>query len=146
MEGFAVTVSAETRLFLLSVLLGLPLGILLDAFRLLRALIPHCWLPVLLEDALYAFTFVFLLECCAMTFAGGSVRYYYALGAAVGLLLYLMTLGVLTGRLIAQVRRMRSGIHRRFRACVQRIAHKIRLLFMKLHKNMRGEKKLSEKA
>ncbi len=146
MEGYSVTVAAETRLFLMSVLLGLPLGLLLDAFRLMRALLPHPRLVVLLEDLVYAFAFVFLLECSAMTLAGGALRYYYALGAALGLLLYLMTIGAVTGRLMRQIRRTRRTVLGRMRRGVERITKKIRFLFMKHHKNVHSTKKLSERA
>lgn len=112
LTGHIPAVSEQAALFLLSIALGLPAGILLDAMRLLRVLIPHCAAAVFLEDALYVFCLMLLHQCFTVMFMHGSLRFYPLLGTLLGLALYLLTAGTVTGRLLRQLRRLRTRCSR----------------------------------
>ncbi|MCR5307257.1 MAG: hypothetical protein K6E36_12280 [Oscillospiraceae bacterium] len=132
LTGQIAAVSEEARMFLLSVLLGLPAGLLLDALRLLRALIPHGAAAVFFEDALYVFSLMLMLQCAALMFLQGSLRLYCALGMLLGLALYLLTAGAVTGRLLRSLRRASAVIRRRIRQKAARF-------FVRKSENQRGE-------
>ncbi len=104
MPDFSISVSQEARLFLMSCLLGIPIGMLLDGFRLLRALLPHHKLTVFLEDALLAFSACLLLQFYASAFARSDLRYYFAVGALLGLCLWVLTVGAVWMRMLTRVR------------------------------------------
>ena len=95
---YILTIRAQTVIFLGSCLLGIGLGVLLDGFRLLRILIPHSALAVLLEDAVYAAACAVLLQCYAVSFGSGRLELWMPFGAMLGLLLYLLTFGMLLMR------------------------------------------------
>lgn len=111
-DGFSLTVAQETRLFLGSCLLGLPLGILLDCLRLLRAVLPHHTVTVFIEDALFACICCILLQTYAAGFGESSLRWYYAAGALLGLLLYLLTIGAVIARALQRIRALSRRIAR----------------------------------
>ena len=137
MTEHLTTVSAEAEMFLLSVLLGLPAGVLLDALRLLRALIPHCAAAVFCEDALYVFCLMLLHQCCAVMFLHGSLRFYTAFGMLLGLALYLLTAGAVTGRVLRGIRRVRSGLYGRIRQKTARF-------FVRIPEKTDGAQKISK--
>ncbi len=110
-----LTVQAQTWLFLGSVLLGLPLGLLLDCFRIARALIPHRAFAVFLEDALYVFVCAFCLQIYASVFAHSVLRMYCFLGALLGLLLYLCTVGTVIMRICGTLRSLLRAFFCRIR-------------------------------
>lgn len=56
------TVQEQTTLFLFACLLGLPMGLLFDLFRMLRVLFRHAMVVVAIEDILFCCT-------CAVTLA-----------------------------------------------------------------------------
>lgn len=100
MTEHIASISEQTRLFLGSCLLGLPIGICLDCFRFLRMLLPHHKIAVFLEDAALVLFSALLLQSYALMFAHGSLRGYFALGAALGLTLYLLTIGLVWIRIL----------------------------------------------
>ena len=95
----------QMTLFLRSILLGLPAGLLLDCFRTLRALLPHHALLVFLEDTVYVFLCVFTVQCYVWMYAGGAFRWQYAAGACIGLAVYLATVGAVWMRMLGRLRR-----------------------------------------
>lgn len=117
-------VSEQARLFLMSVLMGLPAGVLLDAFRLLRALLPHCAAAVFLEDACYVFCMMLMHQCFAVMFMHGSLRAYPAFGILLGLAFYLLTAGVFTGRLFRRIRLLSGSARSHLRQKQHRIFDK----------------------
>ena len=142
LSGYAIPVSLEARLFLGSCLLGLPIGLLLDIFRTLRALLPHPKFVVFLEDALLSLAGCVLLQLYATVFARDSLRWYFALGAALGLALYLLTIGLLWGRCLGVLRKILRGIAR----LVGRMRQKIMRIFVRNGKNIADAEKNAENA
>ena len=131
------TIREQTRMFLGSVLLGLPAGLLLDVFRSLRTLVPHGKAAVFLEDTLFAFLTAVMLQTYSVMFVHGSLRIYCALGTFLGLLLYLLTIGALWMRFLRALHRLTSGIR-----C--RIRQKSTTFFVRISKKIKPRKKSVE--
>lgn len=89
------TVAEQTELFLLSVVMGGCFGVLFDVFRALRVLLP----PLKGSAATAVGDIIFFCICgfgiyvFSLLFAGGEVRGYYWVGAFLGGVIYLLTVG-----------------------------------------------------
>ncbi|MCM1578356.1 MAG: spore cortex biosynthesis protein YabQ [Ruminococcus sp.] len=89
------TVAEQTELFLLSVAMGGVFGVVFDLFRALRVLLP----PLRGNAATAAGDILFFCICgfgiylFSLLFAGGEVRVYYWVGAFLGGVIYIMTVG-----------------------------------------------------
>lgn len=118
---YFLTVRAQTVQFLGCCVLGLVLGALLDCFRLWRVILrPHA-LTVVLQDALYVMLCALALQCYAVSFAGGCIELWMPLGAALGLALYLVTLGALIMRLSKRIARAGDSLRAHFRRAARRV-------------------------
>ena len=104
MSDYLMPVRMQTAIFLGSCVLGLLLGLAFECFRLLRVLLPHPALAVLLEDALCTAGFVLALQCYAVSFGNGRLELWTVLGAALGFVLYLLTLGAAFSTLMRRLR------------------------------------------
>ncbi|HAG14533.1 MAG TPA: hypothetical protein DCG49_11840 [Ruminococcus sp.] len=109
--GVHLTLHAETIRFLGSCLLGIPIGLLLECFRTLRACLPHHCIAVFLEDALFSFGICFLLQCYAWMFAEDVLRWYHAAGAMLGFAVWLLTVGAVWRRMLCRFRRFRRKLY-----------------------------------
>ena len=79
--------TAETRLFGVSLTMGVWLMILYDMLRVFRAALPHGTLAVNLEDLLYWLgVSVYLFRQMYMT-TYGSIRWFFILGVVCGIVL-----------------------------------------------------------
>ena len=63
------TVQEQTRLFVLACLAGIPLGMLYDGLRILRAVFPHGKISVAAEDILFLLLWSFHLMGFVSRFA-----------------------------------------------------------------------------
>ena len=129
------TVWTEWMRLLGSFAVGLPAGILLDGFRFLRSLLPHHVSVVFLEDFLYALAFSLMVQLYASGFCGDVLRWYQIAGAGIGLAVYLLTIGRLTGSLLKRLRGVRTAIGRFFHEILCVIQQKIRFVFVGIPKN-----------
>ncbi len=90
-----ISVAEQMQMFLFSILFGLFLGALFDAFRILRLALPSGKAAVFLEDS------IFLILAAILTFLFiyktnfGDIRFYLLLGTILGALLYYFTIGIL---------------------------------------------------
>lgn len=125
------TVHQETWLFLGSCLLGIPLGLLTDALRLLRCLLPHHGAVVFLEDMLIVCAGAVLVQCYATLFARSELRYYDAVGCLCGFLIYCCTVGAVWGSMLRRIRRGRERMMGGLRTGSCRIWQKIRPVFVR---------------
>lgn len=128
------TISQQTRLFLGSCLLGVPIGLLLDCFRVLRALLPHHTIAVFLEDTLFSCIAIFLIQCYAAMFAHGILRMYFLVGALLGLTLYLLTIGNIIMRITRKLRKFIEYIHH----FIKRFLRKMKSIFVKAYENQKN--------
>lgn len=89
------TVSEQCTLFMLSVVLGLGIGVLYDVFRTLRIVFP----PAAKKNAVFAEDIIFMVISGAAVFlyaavlCRGQVRLFCVIGTFLGFLLYLATVG-----------------------------------------------------
>ncbi|WP_295214624.1 spore cortex biosynthesis protein YabQ [Ruminococcus sp.] len=97
------TVPEQTRLLIFAVLLGIPLGFCFDILRTLRVLISHGRLATALEDIVFLLLWGISLLCFSTVLARGELRGYYAMGSALGFLLYRCTLGCVTVPLLRRI-------------------------------------------
>lgn len=94
METF-FNVSEQTWLFLWSCVLGVGLGIVYDMFRVARVVLKHRKEAVFVEDFVFTvFSALAIFVYCTEK-ARGEVRFYIILGAALGFILYILTIGTL---------------------------------------------------
>ena len=108
------TVSEQCSLFLLSVVLGLGIGVFYDVFRTLRIVFP----PAAKKNAVFAEDIVFMAASGAAVFVyaavlcRGQVRFFCVLGTFLGFLLYIATVGCL---IVGILRRIAAAIVKFFR-------------------------------
>ncbi len=140
------TVYQETWLFLGSCLLGVPLGILWDAMRLLRCLLPHHSVAVFLEDVLLVFAAAVAVQCYAIVFARSALRYYDALGCACGFAIYCCTVGAVTGRILHRIRHGRTALAHQMKHMCCLIWKKIAGVFVRCPEKRRKRCKMSKNA
>lgn len=89
------TVREQTVLFLLSVVMGAGFGVIFDVFRALRVIVPpmRAKVPTAICDVIFFLICGFFVYMFSMTFARGEIRAYYWLGALLGGIIYLLTVG-----------------------------------------------------
>jgi hypothetical protein len=82
------TISEQARLFLFSCLLGLPVGIVFDVFRIFRKIFPHKKFVIHIEDVLFIFIWAILIVLYYTSFGLGQFRGIYVLGSGLGFVIY----------------------------------------------------------
>lgn len=89
------SVSQQTSLFLLSVVLGAALGILYDCFRVLRIVFPPAAKSgaVALQDIVFWLVYGFCIFCYSTIIGRGQIRFFVFFGSLLGFVLYILTLG-----------------------------------------------------
>lgn len=153
-EAF-LTVSRQTELFLMSVILGVLLGAVYDVFRALRAMLPPLGkpLPTAVCDVIYMIISGLGIYLFSLTAAGGEVRGYYWLGAFLGGVIYILTAGAAVIGIIRSVfsfvcrilKKIYATISRPFFVMLQKIRDKTNRVFVinakKIHINCKKNKK-----
>ena len=133
------TVQEQTRLFVLACLAGIPLGMLYDGLRILRAVFPHGKISVAAEDILFLLLWSIQLMGFVALFARGELRAFYA----VGFFLYRLTLGNLVVHAVRRVSgAIRRLLHRLFRPLLSGTMHlhkKICVKFVRIRQNTKKE-------
>lgn len=99
------TVSEQTELFLLSVVMGGLFGVVFDIFRTLRVVFPILkkTVPTAVCDVIFFIVCGFGIYLFSLIFARGEIRGYYWLGALLGGIIYLMTAGTVVIGIIRAV-------------------------------------------
>jgi spore cortex biosynthesis protein YabQ len=107
------TVSEQAELFLLSVCLGAALGVIFDAFRLLRAVFNTARMKVAVHiaDFLYVCFYAFCIFLYSTVLSRGEVRFFVVIGSLCGFCLEVLTIG---DYVTAFVRIVSDKIHRFF--------------------------------
>ncbi len=93
------TLTEQILIFLYSCLLGITLGLLYDAFRIIRMIINSMSIMIFFQDILYFIvsgivTFIFILG-----FNSGDSRFYILAGEGIGWIGYHLTIGELIYRM-----------------------------------------------
>ncbi len=95
MEGLEsfFTVSQQLKLFLLSCMFGIPIGIVFDIFRTLRIIFPHGKIIIVIEDMLFFIMYGIFLMSFTVAAARSEFRAYFCIGNFLGFILYYFTVG-----------------------------------------------------
>ncbi len=120
-----------------SVLLAVPAGVLLDALRLLRRLVPHHPAAVAAEDILWVLAVCLLLLLYASGFAKGVFRGCYAAGCFLGIVLYVCTVGRAVMGILELLLRLLAVPVRAVRRGYVLICKKVKWTFVKTSKKHR---------
>lgn len=87
-----LSVSEQSRLFLMTVVMGGGLGFLYDLFRIWRKLWKHSNFMVHVEDVLYWVLVSLLMFYFLLSESYGEIRFFSLLGAFIGMALYFLLL------------------------------------------------------
>lgn len=114
MEGLEsfFTVSQQLKLFCMSCLFGIPIGIVFDIFRSLRIIFPHGKVITALEDILFfIFYGIFLMSFTAAA-ARSEFRFYFCIGNLIGFIIYFFTIGnTITSLLKVIISALKKGLY-----------------------------------
>lgn len=145
MRDMQFTLEAETQIYLLSVLLGVGIGIVYDMFRALRIMFKHKNWLVAVEDVV----FVFLAGFCVLTFATGltgKLRVFTLFGMAAGFVVEHFSVGNMAMFLLSKiVGWLKQRILKPLKGILHKIGQKIKAVFVKNHVSLHGNKKISQK-
>jgi hypothetical protein len=96
------SVTKQTELFFVSIVIGAALGILFDATRLLRIIIRKAGGAFFctLTDTLFMLFSAFCIFVFSAESARGQVRFFIVLGALIGFVLEILTTGYLVTRTV----------------------------------------------
>ena len=87
-----LSLHAQARLFLLTILLGGGMGLVYDGLRVFRHGLPHKPFWVQLEDGLFWVAAVFLVFGVMLRASSGEIRFFSIFGLFGGMGLYFLTL------------------------------------------------------
>ena len=87
-----LSLHAQARLFLLTILLGAGMGLVYDGLRIFRHAVPHKLFWIQLEDGLFWFLAVFLVFGVMLRASHGEIRFFSVFGLFGGMGLYWLTL------------------------------------------------------
>lgn len=119
------TVQEQTTLFLFACLLGLPMGLLFDLFRMLRVLFRHAIVVVAIEDILFCCTCAVTLAAFTSVACRGEFRLFYPVGMLLGCLLWRFTVG----NSLLKITRKTAGFLRLF---LSQIFHPVAVFFARI--------------
>ena len=144
MREFSFSLEAETRIYLLSVLLGVGIGVLYDLFRAVRVLFRHkSWL-VAVEDVLFSLLagFAVFTFNTALT---GKLRAFTLFGMTCGAVVEHFTVGNLAIFLFRHmIRFLKMRIIKPLLKFIHKIGQKITPQFVKNHVYLNKNKKISQ--
>lgn len=149
------SISQQTALFLLSVVLGAALGVVYDCFRVFRIVFPPAAknAAVVVEDIIFWLIYGFCVFCYSAVLARGQVRFFIVVGSLIGFVLYIVTIGnAVTGvirRIVTAVynvlRKVYSCIIEPFVKILRIICQKACPVFVRSHKNKEKNERTSKK-
>ena len=149
------SISQQTALFLLSVVLGAGLGVVYDCFRVFRIVFPPASkkAAVAVEDIIFWLIYGFCVFCYSAVLARGQVRFFIVAGSLIGFVLYIVTIGnAVTGvirRIVTAVckvlRKVYSTIIEPFVKILRIICQKACSVFVRSHKNTEKNERTSKK-
>ena len=146
MPDYIFGLQYETKLFMLSFLVGLVFGAVYDLLRIVRIVKKHHKTVVFIED------FVFVVFCAFWYFlfstdlARGQIRLFVLIGMFIGFAVYLLTVGSITTRFASAIRmvyeKIESWLKRKiFTPIYTNIKKKIVQNYISLRKRIKSRKK-----
>lgn len=146
MPDYIFGLQYETKLFMLSFLVGLVFGAVYDVLRIVRIVKKHHKTVVFIED------FAFIVFCAFWYFlfstdlARGQIRLFVLIGMFIGFAVYLLTVGSITTRFASAIRmvyeKIESWIKRKiFTPIYTNIKKKIVQNYISFKKRIKSRKK-----
>ncbi|HHX56636.1 MAG TPA: hypothetical protein GX710_01305 [Clostridiales bacterium] len=132
------TATEQTQLFLLSCLLGIPIGIFFDIFRVIRVVIPHNKIMVAIEDVLFMFIYASFVMCFSIVASRGEFRVFYVVGNLLGFTVYFFTVG---NTVVGIIRKIALFIHKILNRVFSPLAKLISLICEKIKPKFVGKLK-----
>jgi spore cortex biosynthesis protein YabQ len=133
------SVTEQAELFLLSVLVGAALGVVFDAFRLLRAVFLTARKSFLVHvaDFIFVLFYTFVIFTYSAVSARGEVRFFIFIGSLCGFLIETLTIG---DSVTKAVRYISDKIH----AFLKRLLDSLWAFLLKFKDNFRHNNDSSE--
>ena len=116
-----ISLSEQTAYFLWSLVLGLALGVLYDAVRMVRMVLKAGRIHVMISDILFFAICGVVTSFFALPFNKGDVRGFIIFGEAAGFLVYRLTLGAFMGKVYAFLARVLRGFVQKIRKILEKI-------------------------
>lgn len=139
------SVSQQTSLFLMSVILGAALGVVYDCFRVFRIVFPPAarTAAVAVQDIIFWLIYGFSIFCYSTVAARGQIRFFTFFGSLIGFTLYIFTVGSFVTSVIRRAVTSFYGILRKVYSVtieppvnlLRKICQKACLVFVGSHKN-----------
>lgn len=104
MPDYIFGLQYETKLFLLSFLIGALFGAVYDFFRIVRIIKRHHKIVIFIEDFLFVLFCGFWYFVFSTDLARGQIRLFTFIGIIIGFIVYLMTVGSITVRFASVIK------------------------------------------
>lgn len=104
MPDYIFGLQYETKLFLLSFLIGALFGAVYDFFRIVRIIKRHHKTVIFIEDFLFVLFCGFWYFVFSTDLARGQIRLFTFIGIIIGFTVYLMTVGSITVRFASVIK------------------------------------------
>ena len=137
------TVYQEVELFFYSIVFGILLGIIYDAFRALRSVVKHNFFAVLIEDCIFFLIYAVLLTCFAVMFSRSQVRFFYVIANLLGFFIYYFTFGRIVFAFFRKISAFFGLMLRRIATALRKCAQKAKSVFVKTAEIVRIDKKIN---
>ena len=115
MPDYIFGLQYETKLFLLSFLIGALFGAVYDFFRIVRIIKRHHKIVIFIEDFLFVLFCGFWYFVFSTDLARGQIRLFTLIGIIIGFIVYLMTVGSITVKFAFVIKSIYEKIENRFK-------------------------------
>lgn len=146
MPDYIFGLQYETKLFMLSFLVGLVFGAVYDLLRIVRIVKKHHKTVVFIEDFSFVVFCAFWYFLFSTDLARGQIRLFVLIGMFIGFAVYLLTVGSITTRFASAIRmvyeKIESWLKRKiFTPIYTNIKKKIVQNYISLRKRIKSRKK-----
>ena len=116
MPDYIFGLQYETKLFLLSFLIGLVFGAVFDVLRIVRIVKKHHRYVIFVEDFAFVVFCAFWYFIFSTELARGQIRLFILIGMFIGFVVYLLTVGSITTRFASGIR----TVYEKIEGCLKR--------------------------
>ncbi len=146
MPDYIFGLQYETKLFLLSFLIGLVFGAVYDVLRIIRIVKKHHKYVIFVEDFAFVVFCAFWYFLFSTELARGQIRLFILIGMFIGFIVYLLTVGSLTNRVATSIRTVYEKIEgwlkrKIFTPIYTKLKNKIVQIYLSFRKSIKSKKK-----
>ena len=105
----SVSPTEQLRFFVIALAVGFAMGVVYEAFRLIRLISPKGKILCFVCDVLFMSLAALVSFVLTVVINTGIVRWYILLGEIVGFLIYMRTIGRVSGAVFRLIRRVIAG-------------------------------------